>query len=72
MGTVSLQGCSKCENNQCDFTVGYGGSPDEDGETTLDAMIMSGVSEGSYNCASRAVLTVITAFAERHACRFCL
>ncbi|DBA97520.1 hypothetical protein WJX77_010669 [Trebouxia sp. C0004] len=36
------QGCSKCENDQCDFTVGYGGSPDEDGDTTLDAMIMSG------------------------------
>ncbi|XP_077984328.1 N(4)-(Beta-N-acetylglucosaminyl)-L-asparaginase-like isoform X2 [Glandiceps talaboti] len=28
---------------QCDGTVGYGGSPDEDGETTLDAMIMDGI-----------------------------
>ena len=28
--------------NQCDTTVGYGGSPDEDGETTLDAMVMDG------------------------------
>ncbi|OQS07737.1 N(4)-(Beta-N-acetylglucosaminyl)-L-asparaginase [Thraustotheca clavata] len=27
---------------QCDFTVGYGGSPDTSGETTLDAMIMDG------------------------------
>uniref|UniRef100_A0A1B6G619 N(4)-(beta-N-acetylglucosaminyl)-L-asparaginase n=1 Tax=Cuerna arida TaxID=1464854 RepID=A0A1B6G619_9HEMI len=36
-------GCSVCEREQCDFTVGYGGSPDEDGETTLDAFIMDGV-----------------------------
>ena len=36
------QGCSKCEDLQCDGTVGYGGSPDENGETTLDAMIMDG------------------------------
>lgn len=36
------QGCTVCEEEQCDFTVGYGGSPDENGETTLDAMIMDG------------------------------
>uniref|UniRef100_A0A1B6KE62 N(4)-(beta-N-acetylglucosaminyl)-L-asparaginase n=1 Tax=Graphocephala atropunctata TaxID=36148 RepID=A0A1B6KE62_9HEMI len=36
-------GCSVCEREQCDLTVGYGGSPDEDGETTLDAFIMDGV-----------------------------
>jgi len=36
------QGCKQCEVEQCDGTVGYGGSPDEDGETTLDAMIMDG------------------------------
>ncbi|XP_055522052.1 LOW QUALITY PROTEIN: N(4)-(beta-N-acetylglucosaminyl)-L-asparaginase-like [Leucoraja erinacea] len=36
------QGCSWCEDAQCDGTVGYGGSPDERGETTLDAMIMNG------------------------------
>lgn len=36
------QGCTVCENEQCDGTVGYGGSPDENGETTLDAMIMDG------------------------------
>lgn len=36
-------GCTICEFEQCDFTVGYGGSPDETGETTLDAMIMDGV-----------------------------
>ena len=35
-------GCSSCEYLQCDFTVGYGGSPDENGETTLDSMIMDG------------------------------
>ncbi|XP_063707549.1 N(4)-(Beta-N-acetylglucosaminyl)-L-asparaginase [Culicoides brevitarsis] len=35
-------GCSVCEREQCDGTVGYGGSPDENGETTLDAMIMDG------------------------------
>ncbi|OBS59486.1 hypothetical protein A6R68_09389, partial [Neotoma lepida] len=31
-----------CETEQCDGTVGFGGSPDELGETTLDAMIMDG------------------------------
>lgn len=36
------QGCSQCEEDQCDGTVGYGGSPDEDGETTLDALIIDG------------------------------
>lgn len=35
-------GCTVCEDEQCDGTVGYGGSPDENGETTLDAMIMDG------------------------------
>lgn len=35
-------GCSRCEDDQCDHTVGFGGSPDENGETTLDAMIMDG------------------------------
>ena len=36
------KGCSVCEVEQCDGSVGYGGSPDEKGETTLDAMIMDG------------------------------
>ncbi|OQR70282.1 putative N(4)-(beta-N-acetylglucosaminyl)-L-asparaginase GG24090-like [Tropilaelaps mercedesae] len=36
------EGCSRCEYLQCDGTVGYGGSPDENGETTLDALIMYG------------------------------
>ncbi|KHN95918.1 aspartylglucosaminidase [Metarhizium album ARSEF 1941] len=35
-------GGAACEANQCDGTVGYGGSPAEDCETTLDAMIMDG------------------------------
>uniref|UniRef100_A0A671V8S1 N(4)-(Beta-N-acetylglucosaminyl)-L-asparaginase n=1 Tax=Sparus aurata TaxID=8175 RepID=A0A671V8S1_SPAAU len=35
-------GCARCEMEQCDGSVGYGGSPDESGETTLDAMIMNG------------------------------
>ena len=35
-------GCLTCERNQCDGSVGYGGSPDEACETTLDAMIMDG------------------------------
>ncbi|KAI6647130.1 N4-Beta-N-acetylglucosaminyl-L-asparaginase [Oopsacas minuta] len=37
-----VYGCSVCEVEQCDHTVGYGGSPDEKGETTLDAMVMDG------------------------------
>ena len=37
-------GCTTCERNQCDGSVGFGGSPDENCETTLDAMIMEGAS----------------------------
>lgn len=37
-----VMGCMTCEKLQCDGTVGFGGSPDEKGETTLDAMIMNG------------------------------
>uniref|UniRef100_A0A7N6AK57 N(4)-(Beta-N-acetylglucosaminyl)-L-asparaginase n=1 Tax=Anabas testudineus TaxID=64144 RepID=A0A7N6AK57_ANATE len=36
------KGCARCEIEHCDGSVGYGGSPDESGETTLDAMIMNG------------------------------
>ncbi|XP_050678975.1 N(4)-(Beta-N-acetylglucosaminyl)-L-asparaginase-like [Leptidea sinapis] len=36
------RGCSICESEQCDGTVGFGGSPDENGETTLDALLMDG------------------------------
>lgn len=37
-----VEGCTKCEQRQCDGSVGYGGSPDELGDTTLDAMVMDG------------------------------
>ncbi|XP_063685957.1 N(4)-(Beta-N-acetylglucosaminyl)-L-asparaginase-like isoform X2 [Bolinopsis microptera] len=37
-----IAGCSQCETDQCDGTVGWGGSPDEDGHTTLDALVMEG------------------------------
>ena len=36
-------GCQFCEDARCDGTVGWGGSPDTTGETTLDALIMDGV-----------------------------
>ncbi|XP_053487995.1 N(4)-(beta-N-acetylglucosaminyl)-L-asparaginase [Ictalurus furcatus] len=36
------RGCSACEEEQCDGSVGFGGHPDETGETTLDALIMNG------------------------------
>lgn len=35
-------GCNVCEFIGCDGSVGFGGSPDETGETTLDAMMMDG------------------------------
>ncbi|XP_072989060.1 probable isoaspartyl peptidase/L-asparaginase 3 isoform X1 [Typha latifolia] len=37
-----VDGCSACEELRCDGTVGPGGSPDENGETTIDALIMDG------------------------------
>lgn len=37
-----VEGLTECENRQCDTTVGFGGSPDESGETTLDALLMDG------------------------------
>lgn len=37
-----VAGCAACERNQCDGTVGWGGSPAESCETTLDAMLMDG------------------------------
>ncbi|XP_059609578.1 N(4)-(Beta-N-acetylglucosaminyl)-L-asparaginase [Phlebotomus argentipes] len=37
-----VSGCSVCEIVQCDSSVGFGGSPDEAGNTSLDAMIMDG------------------------------
>ncbi|OBR12587.1 Asparaginase [Colletotrichum higginsianum IMI 349063] len=44
-------GCATCEANQCDGSVGFGGSPDERCETTLDAMIMDGVTMKSGSVA---------------------
>jgi hypothetical protein len=40
--TAVEKGVSACEDAQCDGTVGYGGSPNELGHTTLDAMIIDG------------------------------
>ena len=37
-----VAGCTQCQSQHCDGSVGYGGSPSETGETTLDAMIMNG------------------------------
>ncbi|XP_017105998.3 putative N(4)-(beta-N-acetylglucosaminyl)-L-asparaginase GD10667 [Drosophila bipectinata] len=37
-----VEGINECEKQQCRLTVGYGGSPDERGETTLDAMVFDG------------------------------
>ena len=48
-------GCNECELQQCDHSVGFGGDPNEDGETTLDAMIMDGVTHdvGAVGCLKR-------------------
>jgi N4-(beta-N-acetylglucosaminyl)-L-asparaginase len=35
-------GCKTCEDEQCDGSVGWGNHPAEDGETTLDSLIMDG------------------------------
>jgi len=45
-------GCTQCEVDQCDGSVGFGNHPDENGETTLDAMIMNGstMNVGSVGC----------------------
>jgi len=37
-----VAGGTACEMDPCGPTVGFGGSPDEHGETALDAMIMDG------------------------------
>lgn len=55
-GTSALDaveiGCATCETNQCDGSVGFGGSPGENCETTLDAMIMDGVTMKSGSVAA--------------------
>jgi hypothetical protein len=37
-----VSGCTVCEMKPCSSSVGFGGSPNDEGETTLDAMIMDG------------------------------
>lgn len=37
-----VEGCATCEREQCDGTVGYGGSPDENDDVALDALIIDG------------------------------
>lgn len=37
-----VEGCSVCEREQCDGTVGFGGSPDEKSEVALDALLIDG------------------------------
>ncbi len=39
-------GCRTCEEKQCGESVGWGHRPDENGETTLDALIMDGRTMG--------------------------
>eukprot|EP01090_Pellita_catalonica_P000189 TRINITY_DN10136_c0_g1_i1.p1 TRINITY_DN10136_c0_g1~~TRINITY_DN10136_c0_g1_i1.p1 ORF type:complete len:392 (+),score=56.54 TRINITY_DN10136_c0_g1_i1:8-1183(+) len=47
-------GCNLCESDpaECNFIVGYGGKPNEDGQVTLDAMIMWGPTRevGAVGC----------------------
>ncbi|KAJ8947196.1 hypothetical protein NQ318_015544 [Aromia moschata] len=48
-------GCNVCEHEGCGTSVGYGGSPDENGETTLDALIFDGdtMDMGAIGCLRR-------------------
>ena len=41
-----VKGCARCEDERCDGTVGRGGSPDENGETTLEGMVWIYVGRG--------------------------
>lgn len=62
-----VEGLSECEQLQCDGTVGFGGSPDEEGETRLDALIFNGPghkmgavsSMGNVKHAARVALAVM-------------
>lgn len=50
-------GCNQCELHPdgCEWTVGYGGSPNENGETTLDSMVMWAPTQevGAVGCLRR-------------------
>lgn len=35
-----VAGCRLCQEEQCDHSVGWGGSPDESGDTTLDGTLL--------------------------------
>lgn len=37
-----VEGCAVCERERCDGTVGYGGSPDENSDVALDALLIDG------------------------------
>ncbi|XP_062619147.1 N(4)-(Beta-N-acetylglucosaminyl)-L-asparaginase-like [Saccostrea cucullata] len=58
-----VSGCSQCEAQQCRGTVGANGSPDENGETTLDAMIMDGTTMdvGAVGCLRRVKTAIAVA-----------
>ncbi|KAK3100029.1 hypothetical protein FSP39_013683 [Pinctada imbricata] len=58
-----VAGCGECEAEQCRHTVGAGGSPDEAGETTLDAMIMDGktMDVGAVGCLRRVKTAIAVA-----------
>ena len=38
-----VAGCGLCDDGSCGGSIGKGGSPDENGETTLAAMVMDGL-----------------------------
>ena len=40
---TAVEGVTQCEVDRCDGTVGWGSSPDENGETSLDALVMDGL-----------------------------
>ena len=54
-----IEGCSECENLRCDGTVGWGGSPDEHAESTLDALIIDGQTHNSGLNLSKGYIFVI-------------
>lgn len=52
--TTVKGGCTTCEVNQCDTSVGYGNHPDTSGGVSLDALIMDGQ---TFNVGSVGFLT---------------